>query len=62
MKMLKIAAPILCLAAVGAIAICILTDWNDGLFLPLALILSAVGNLLNFLCVRKQNGERKNIE
>lgn len=55
MKLLNIAALALCLASLAALAVCIITDWNDGLCLPLGLFLSAAGNLLNFLSGRKRS-------
>lgn len=55
MKLLNIAALALCLASLAALAVCIFTDWNDGLCLPLGLFLSAAGNLLNFLSGRKRS-------
>ena len=60
MKILRIAALAFCLAALAAIAVCIFTDWNDGLFLPLGLALSAAGNILNILYNRKENGKKEN--
>ena len=53
MKLLRIAALGLCLAALAAILLCIFTDWNDSLFLPLGLCLSVVGNGLNLLANRR---------
>ena len=50
---------ILCLAALISVTICIFTDWNDNLFLPLALGLSVAGNLLNVLILRKQGKENQ---
>ena len=62
MKILRIAALLLCLLALGAVALCVFTDWNDALFLPLAHALSAAGNLLNVMCNRENNAERKNVK
>ena len=45
MSMFRILALICCLAALAAILVCALTNWNDELFLPLALGLSAAGNI-----------------
>lgn len=59
MKIEHIIAMILCLAALISVTICIFTDWNDNLFLPLALGLSVAGNLLNVLILRKQGKENK---
>ena len=47
MRFAKITALVFCLASLAAIAVCIFTDWNDGLYLPLALCLGAVGNGIN---------------
>ena len=58
MSMFRILALICCLAALAAILICALTNWNDELFPPLALGLSAAGNIFNLLCNRRDNGER----
>ena len=41
------------LSALVCIGLCIFTDLNDGLFLPLGLGLCALGNLLNILYRRK---------
>ncbi|MGN0799232.1 MAG: hypothetical protein ACI4NU_02245 [Christensenellales bacterium] len=60
MKILRIAALAFCTAALAAIAVCIFTDWNDDLFLPLGLALSAAGNILNILYNRKEIGEKEN--
>ena len=60
MKVLRIVALVSCIFALAAIAICLCTDWNDEMFLYLALVLSAAGNLLNLLCNRDKNGEGKN--
>ena len=59
MKIDHIIAMILCLAELISVTICIFTDWNDNLFLPLALGLSVAGNLLNVLILRKQGKENK---
>lgn len=40
---------VLCLAALVCLAVCLFTDWNDGLLLPLALCLCVAGNLINVL-------------
>ncbi len=53
MNLLRIVALGLCLASLAAILICIFTDWNDGLCLPLGLCLSAAGNALNLLANRR---------
>ena len=62
MKFLRIAALAFCLAALAVIAICIFTDWNDDLFLPLGLALSAAGNIMNILYNRKENSEKENVK
>ena len=41
------------LSALVCMGLCIFTDLNDGLFLPLGLGLCALGNLLNILYLRK---------
>lgn len=41
------------LSALVCMGLCIFTDLNDGLFLPLGLSLCALGNLLNILYRRK---------
>ena len=41
------------LSALVCMGLCIFTDLNDGLFLPLGLGLWALGNLLNILYRRK---------
>ncbi|MCI5484648.1 MAG: hypothetical protein MR426_06240 [Clostridiales bacterium] len=57
MKMKYIAGMLLCLAALVCLAVCLFTDWNDGLFLPLALCLAAAGNLINILRLGKEKKE-----
>ena len=57
MKMKYIAGMLLCLAALVCLAVCLFTDWNDGLFLPLALCLAAAGNLINILRLEKEKKE-----
>lgn len=52
-----IAGMLLCLAALGCLAVCLFTDWNDRLFLPLALFLAAAGNLINILRLGKEKKE-----
>lgn len=52
MKVLRIVALVSCILALGAIVVCLCTDWNDNLYLSLGLTLSVVGNLLNVLCNR----------
>lgn len=41
------------LSALVCMGLCIFTDLNDGLFLPLGLGLCSLGNLLNILYRRK---------
>ena len=60
MKLLKIISVILCVAALGAVAICIFTDWNDWLYLSLALGLSACGNFINFFSDRHAKNKKEN--
>lgn len=57
MKMKYIAGMLLCLAALVCLAVCLFTDWNDGLFLPLALCLAVAGNLINILRLGKEKKE-----
>ena len=52
MKGIRTISLVLCIAGLAAVLICILTDWNDALFLPLGLFLSAVTNALNILIAR----------
>lgn len=59
MKMLKISALVFCLASLAAIAVCIFTDWNDGLYLPLALCLGVVGNGINVFSDNHGKGGRE---
>ena len=51
---------LLCLLSLVCVSLCIFTDWNDSLFLILALTLSLVVNLWNVLRFRrKKSGEEK---
>lgn len=59
MKSIKIIALVLELAALAVIAVCIFTDWNDELYLPLGLCLSLIGNILCILSVRWDKSERE---
>ena len=61
MKTLRFIALFFCLASLASLAVCIFTDWNDGLLLPLALCLSLAGNVLNILANR-QDKSRKEME
>ena len=58
MKTLQPTALILGIAACASVALCMLTDWNDAMFLPLGLCLSAAANLLNALAVRLEQCEQ----
>ena len=53
MKIFSIAAPVFLLFASIAVTLCLLTDWNDGLFLPIGLCMGTVGNICNFLSDRQ---------
>ena len=59
MKLLRIAALVLCLAALGALSVCIFTDWKDELYLPLALCLGMAGNGINVLSSGRKKGGRE---
>ena len=59
MKLTRILALIFCGAALLSLAVCLFTDQNDNLFLPLALGFCAAGNLLNLLAVRAGKGRRQ---
>ena len=58
MEKLKFIALALGIAACASVALCMLTDWNDAMFLPLGLCLSAAANLLNALAVRLEQSEQ----
>ena len=62
MKLLRILSLLCCLAAVAAISLCVFTDRNDGLHLPLGLTLSLAENALVVLPVwpgtKKKEAER----
>ena len=60
MKLLKIISVILCVAALGAAAICIFTDWKDWLFPSLPLGVSACGNFINFFSDRRAKNKKEN--
>ena len=53
MKRSMILILIILLCALICMGLCIFTDLNDGLFLPLGLGLCVLGNLLNILYRRK---------
>ena len=57
MKIEYLVGMFLCLAALVCLAVCLFTDWNDGLFLPLALCLAAAGNLISILRLGKEKKE-----
>lgn len=57
MKTLRPTALVLGIAACPSVALCMLTDWNDAMFLPLGLSLSTAANLLNALAVRLEQSE-----
>ena len=59
MKLLKAVSLILTLAVLVVLAALILPDWNDAVFLPLALSLSAAANLLHLLFIRRDHTERR---
>lgn len=59
MKILRIAAQVLGFAACAAVAICLLTDGNDDLFLPLGLCLGVAANVLGVLSVRRSKGGKE---
>ena len=52
MKLTYIIGLILCFVSLGFVGLCIFTDWNDSLFLILALSLSLMVNLWNVLRFR----------
>ena len=56
MKLLRIAAPALCLAA---LALCMFIDRKDGLYLPMALCLSMAGNGIIVLSAGREKGGRE---
>ena len=56
MKLLRIAALALCLAA---LALCMFTDRKDGLYLPMALCLSMAGNGINVLSAGREKCGRE---
>ena len=53
MKIFSIAAPVFLLFASIAVTLCLLTDWNDGLFLPIGLGMGTAGNICNVLSDRQ---------
>ncbi|MDD6032915.1 MAG: hypothetical protein PUC47_05435 [Oscillospiraceae bacterium] len=59
MKLLKAVSLTLTLAALAVLTALIFTDWNDAVFLPLALGPSAAANLLHLLFIRRDHTERR---
>lgn len=59
MNALRIFSLFLSLAALAAIVLCVFTDWNDGLYLPLALVLVTAANALNVLDSRRDRAGKK---
>lgn len=57
MSRMRFFALLLGLAACAAVSISLLSDWNDRLFLPLGLFLSAAANALNILAIRREKRE-----
>ena len=49
----------LCLVSLACVGLCVFTDWNDSLFLMLALLISLAVNVWNVLCFRKKNPEEE---
>ena len=62
MKPLRIIVLFLGLSACAALSVYFLTDWNDHLFLPLALFLSAAANGLNYLAVKREKLGEEEVE
>ena len=62
MKLLRLLSVTLGLDACAAVAICLLTDWNDDLFLPLGLCMSVAANALNVLAVRQDKVGKENVK
>ena len=62
MKGIRTISLVLCIAGFAAVLICILTDWNDALFLPLGLFLSAATNALNILIARRTKVSKEAIK
>lgn len=60
MKTKYIIGMFLCMAALLCLAVCLFTDWNDELFLPLALCLCVAGNLINVLRFGKGKPKEEN--
>lgn len=47
MRPLRLLALVLCAVSVTALALCLLTDWRDELFLTMALCAAAAANLID---------------
>ena len=62
MKIIRTISLVLCIAGLAAVPLCLLTDWNDALFLPLGIILSAVTNALNILIARRTKVSKEAIK
>ena len=62
MKIMRTVSLVLCIDGCAAVLICILTDWNDALFLPLGLFLSAATNALNILIARRTKVSKEAIK
>ncbi len=61
MKPAKIISCILLIAALSSLLLTLLTDWNDALFLPLALSALLAANLIHLLVHnREKKGGDKN--
>ena len=51
---------LLCLVSLGCVCLCVFTDWNDSLFLILALLITLGVNLWNVLRLWKtKSGEER---
>ena len=58
MKIFRVAALILCLSSLAAVTVCIFTDWNDEVYLPLALCLGTLGNAFHILSFKRGREEK----
>ena len=54
MSRYRILSLILGITGCLAVMICILTDWSDSTFLPLALVLTGAANLVNLVAIRQE--------
>ena len=50
---------LLCLVSLVCVGLCVFTDWNDSLFLMLALLISLAVNVLNVLRFGKKKPEEE---